>query len=291
MEQNLKDMMNLLNMILLISIPGAFGGLVGGLFASNNENDKIALASRSMVGIAGAFGVVLIGFWVGKISAENDVLNQLFLISFSLVGGTISYKILPKIGTKLEEQLQLQMEKTKKEVVDVVDKKSTETRNYTAAIASAETALAREVTADVILAIGMLKPLKKNFPIDRTIHIKLGRLYRKLGDYDKAILTLSDLIAELNKEHSSIGKNPYYEHDIADAYFNIACYHTLKAEKLDKSNGNSVEIEQLTREALKALKTSIDHRPGNLADAEKDSDFDFIRDHEDYKKLVETQPE
>jgi len=286
------NIMNLLDLILLISIPGAFGGLVAGLIEiDKEENGKIAwkLVSRSLIGIAGAFGVVLLGFFVGKVSADVKVLNKLFLISFSLVGGTISYRLLPRIGTKLEEQLQLKIEETKKEVADVVDKKSAETRSYTAAIASAEAALARDVTADVELAIEMLTHLKKKFPIDRTLHIKLGVLFKKLEDYDKAVLTLRDFISELDKEHSSIRKNPHYKHDTADAYFNISCYLVLKAEKLDKSKGNEVEINRLIQKAIEALETSIDLRPENLVDAKKDRELDFIKGREDYKKLIETK--
>lgn len=283
-----SEFLSLFQILLIISIPGAFGGFAAALIDIDGKKVKVCmLISRACIGIAGAFGVVLIGFWAGKITVDKCVLNQLFLISFSLIGGTISYKILPKIGTKLEEQLQLQLEETKREFVDTVDKKSTEVMNYSAAVASADAALARNNASDIKMAIEMLSNLKNSFPIDRTLHIKLGRLFRKEEDYNKAILTLRDFIDELNKEHSDKGSHSHFIQDSADAYFNIACYHSLKAEKMKQSHDNQDEIDRLVKEALEALKASVDLMSRNKEAAMIDEDFNFIKNKKEFKELIE----
>ncbi len=286
--------LTLFGMILLISIPGAFGGFAAALFDSYGKTDKeIAvwrLISRTLIGIAGAFGVVLIGFWVGKINAETKVLNQLFLISFSLIGGTISYKILPKIGTKLEEQLQLKLDETKREVTDTVDKKTAEATDYSAAMTSADTALTTQKMFDFKLAIEMLENIKSKFPINRSLNVKLGHLYKKIKNYNNAIIVNKNFIDELNKEHSTIGKNPHYIQDSADSYFNIACYHVLKAKDVSEKHGNPEEIATLVKEALEAFKISVELLPSNRHDAIEDEDFDFIRDNEEFKELIKIEP-
>lgn len=286
--------LSLLTMLLLISIPGAFGGFTAGLFDINKAKSKNAafcsLTCRTLIGVAGAFGVILVGFWVGKIDTKPDVLNQLFLISFSLIGGTISYRVLPKIGSKLEEQLQLQMDETKDKVQEVVENTNTkliEAKAYSAAMASADGALATEKTADLKLAIEMMLTVKPSNRFDRTLHVKIGRCYRKLKQYNDAIVVLSKFITALKKEKASGVVLPHCEQNIADAYFNIACYYTLKAEEVSETLDNDEDMQRLVNKAIESLKISIDIIPDNRAVAIGDKDFDFIRNNKQFKKVVE----
>ena len=277
----------LFEMILIIAIPGAFGGFISSLFEREKDNTLIwKCISRSLIGIGGAFGVVLIGFWVGKISTEATVLNKIFLISFCLIGGTISFRLLPKIGTKLEEQLQLQIDETKRAVKNI-DKKSDHVKDYSLAIASAETALTRKNEGDIDLAINRLSDIKEQFPMDRTLHIYLGRLFKVIKDYDRSIATLRDFIEELEKEHDKIGRNPHYHQDKADALFNIACYYVLKAEEMPVPPHSESERKLLINDALEEIKLSCDMFPKNREFAKKDDDFKFIRDMEEFKKITE----
>lgn len=236
-------------------------------------------AGKASIGIAGAFGAALVGIWIGKVSVIDTVDNKIFLISLSVVAGVISHRLLPQIGQKLEEQL---LAKKITEVDKKTDSAIMQSHNaveYSAAIAHAETALVRNAYNDIPQAIERLNKIRSQFRKDRTLHIYLGRLYRALTEYDKAITVLRDFIKAVSgKSKISL----YEEMDLSDAYFNIACYHSLKAS----NTVVDIEKKRLVSEAITALKSATEIWPGNKEYAKKDPDFDFIKENEEFKKTI-----
>lgn len=289
------DTLSLYEMLLIIIISGAFGGLCYSLYElfenKNGMNLNIGkcelicrVLSRTLIGIAGAFGIVLIGFGFGKIVPEKSVMNEIFLISFSIIGGTISYRALPSINDKITKELQLQMSETNTKVSNVY-KAVEDEKLYSSSIACATNALHTKTKADVDVAVGRLEEIKKNNPTDRSAHIYLGRLYRLCKKYDEAIIVLRKFIDNIEAEKSSGKLNPHYISDKADALYNIACYHVLKARKHSENKMNDQE-ERLIGEAVEALKESIRLLPTNKDAAIVDSDFDFIKDHDSFQSLI-----
>jgi tetratricopeptide (TPR) repeat protein len=292
-----RPLIALTELLLYISVAGLFGGLVSGVL----DNFKIPnhtsftnqlcykcsfkyFVGRALIGVAGAFGAIFLGISLGQVAIEDNVKNIVFIISMSMIAGTISYRLLPKIGTKLEEKLLVdKIAQTEKKADDAL-KSSHDAINYTSAIAHAETALSRVSRNDTPQAIERLESIREGFPIDRTLHIYLARLYRKLGDYDKAILILREFISNLDKG----GRVPHsrYIVDRADAYFNIACYHALKAKENSSRDISVAELSRLKREALESLSSSVNDWSRNKEYARTDEDFDFIRSEEEFSIIT-----
>lgn len=303
--------LTILDMILLISIPGAFGGFCFALYdfyrdakllddyvveclrSDNLKKSHICLwlLGKAAIGVAGAWGIVLIGFGVGKIQSDNNVLNQVFLIAFSSIGGTLSYTMLPNIGNKVANELQLKIEKTQSDFqskientikeIRLVHKESIEGDEFGIAMNEAVAALNTRSKFDAGLAIQKLEKIKEKHPTVRTLHIYLGRLYRIIRDYNKAIQALRDFINYLENECSHGNVNPERDHDMADAYYNISCYKVLMAKIQEKPSPE--EKERLLSESIKALKKSIALSPSNLENAKIDDDLHFLRSDKAYK--------
>lgn len=147
-------------------------------------------------------------------------------------------------------------------------------KNYSTAIAFADTALCRTSMMDIQPAIDLLSSIEVAFPLDRTLHIYLGRLYRRLGDYDHAILILRKFIENINIHSGSGGDNKV---DIADAYYNIACYHALKAVDAQET-GLVDEGRRLVKETLESLGFAIDGHEANREAASEDEDFRSMKE-------------
>jgi len=154
--------------------------------------------------------------------------------------------------------------------------------SYSEAISFAQTALRKGEEKEVLLvdcypAIQRLKAIEAEFPVDRVLHIYLGRLYRRLRDYDSAIRALRDFITNLECD-PKLKIAPGARIDIADANYNVACYHALKAKQKFEEKQSQVEINRLIEEAIGFLRIAIEGNPQNLQAALDDQDFDFIRD-------------
>ena len=94
---------------------------------------------------------------------------------------------------------------------------------------------------------------------------------------DKAIIALRKYIDAMEQS----GKNSVLDRkNMASAYFNIACYHSLKIVKSES------QMERLTSEAISALKQSITFDP-NLKEEISDTDLDNIRKSEMFKKTFD----
>lgn len=216
-----------------------------------------------------------------QITANASVTNQLFLFSLSTTAGIFSYRLLPSIGSKLEKQfIEQKMVQTEQKVINIAV-------DYTSAISHAETALIREGYHDAPQAIERLEAIKHLFPTNRTLYIYLGRLYRKMKNYDKAIISLREFIENLEQKRIKIGDKGFHQYEIdrSDAYFNIACYHILKAEE-NMSKITQDEVNRLKNETIEALKISIKIWAQNKEYAKNDPDFRFIKEDKEYQHLI-----
>lgn len=292
MQGNTASTLTLFELILLISSSGFFGGVVSAIFdilhiktpAKKMLMYAGEILGKALIGIAGAFGVTLAGFWTVKLTAEATVKNEIFLISLCVVSGFISYRLLPKIGKALEDQI-AQTDKKAEEAKIEAAKSTTRSIEYSAIITSAATALARDqVYHDTPEAITNLENIRHFYSLDRTIHIYLGRLYRSMGNYDQAVTILREFIRNRMEEKNKRGPSLHDAEDIAAAYFNIACYCSLKAQK--STLCTKEELDGMKESAYEALSRSIELWPKNKESAETDPDFDFIKEEEKFKNLI-----
>ena len=281
-------------LLLIVIISGFFGGFVSAIFYCFKENciKKPFLVTwekrfyfftgKSIIGIAGSVGVVLLGYWIGKVSTEATALNKLQLISFCTIGGTISYRILPRIGGMLENQLLKKQINELEEKTENALEKSKKAIDYSSAISFAQTALSRKTNIDVQLSIDQLEAIISDFPTERRLNIYLGRLYRKIGDYNKGIVVLRNFIENLDKET----KSPHYKIDRADSYYNIACYHSLKAQKEENEGREPNEVMRLKNEALECLKNAVENNPSTVESAPTDEDFSAIKNEPSFSQIL-----
>ena len=93
-------------------------------------------------------------------------------------------------------------------------------------------------------------------PLSRLIVLLLSRAYRNLGEHQRATDILSEYITAKERDHQ-------LDHDLADAYYNRACYLALSGQM-------SLAVEDLSK--------SIRLSPENKQSAAADPDLSSIRD-------------
>ena len=325
--------MDFYTFLLLISVPGFLGGMVSALRdnfqpADSEEDEKIKIApdcqecgthyllSRGLIGVAGAFGVILLSHWIGQIKADENTINKIFIVSLSMIGGTISFRVLASIGNILADELlerkvkqtdqtahsalseakiaansaNIALDQAREAVKEAqaAAKEAILTKSYSSAIAKADTALSRKEYNDRPQAIETLESIRQQFPFDRTLHIYLGRLYRGEENYDDAIKVLRNFTTNLTTCENNKLSESRKKVDLSDAHYNISCYHVLKAENLKNNIGDSVEFEinRIINEALEDLKISIHLWDDNRNYAAKDPDFNFIKGDQRFLDLL-----
>lgn len=117
--------------------------------------------------------------------------------------------------------------------------------------------------------------LRERGLLDRRINLLMGRLYRRLRRYNQAIDVLSRFILEKEKRNQ-------FDEDLADAYYNRACYRIIlmqEAKNLEKQ----AEEKEL---AYEDLATSIKRNASNRLDAAQDEDFEPLWQEQRFKELV-----
>lgn len=301
METDTHNLGNLWSLLAFIAIPGVIGGLISAIWDSltvcvealPDPDDRKAVArhdqrrlahhnawfyvGRSLIGMAGAFGVVLVGLWVGKLTLGTADKDLVSLVALCLIAGLFSRKLLPIIGQRIEDEiLRQRVSKSEKDAKAAIES-SHEAITFSDAISFAQTALSRESTIDVRQGIEKLETIESQFPQHRTLHIYLGRLHRRLGDYDSGIQVLRKYIQHVD-ENAEARHTHESKCNIADAYYNIACYHSLKANHVNEQGGRQEEVERLTNEATESLRLAIDGNPENKQEAKTDPDLEFVRD-------------
>ena len=269
---------------------GGFGGLASSIFdnfddqsgqkSKDNECKKCNNAyflRRFIIGSAGAFCLAFIGFCMKKITLESTTENLLFLSSFAVASGVVSFTILPQLRRKIGEQLLNDKIDQANAKADNAVSASVESMEYTKYMIEAQAALSTKQKIDMDKAIENLKKIRDKFKCDRSLNIYLGRLFRWNGNYNDAIMTLRNFIEDIDNNPDKFTR----AHDALDkgaAYYNIACYHALKAEKtLD----NPSERVRLINEAYDAFKYSVDLSKNNLEFAKTDKDLMWLFEKED----------
>lgn len=281
--------MSVPEVLLYILIPALVGGTFSGFSAvrsgfwltskkgsveESQKWDKWHIFFESeLASIICAVGIVGLAVWGEKIDLGNASTNNIiFIVGLCAVASSNGNRFLRMLHDRIAQQVMKQ-----EQDLNRTDIRVDNAYKYSSAIATSTTALERKAGyIDVPKAIEALEDIKDKFPTDRLLNIYLGRLYRKAKDYDRGIFTLRRFISETkNKE------------DQADAYFNIACYHVLKAQNMPSSAENrGREIERLKNEAIEALRTAVELNPENRRAAQTDEDFNSILDDERFKEVT-----
>jgi hypothetical protein len=242
------------------------------------------LLCRGLVGVAGATTVVFLGVWVDKLKLSLKTSDLFILIGLCCLSGTASFRLLPKLGRKLEEQiLRDEMRKNREEVkkeVLISKRQSEASMEYASSMAQSREALESKSDNDMKQALIRLKNVVINFPTDRTLNIYLGRLHRWTGDIDSAILSLRRYIEEIGR--ASKDAPDRYLFDKSAALYNIACYHAVKADGIAQRGGPTEDIQRLSGEAIVALEESLNIWSKHADTALGDSDFDFLKNSPAY---------
>ena len=134
--------------------------------------------------------------------------------------------------------------------------------------------------------IRSLSSRRKAFPLDRRLHIVLGRLYRYRlpdGDLTSALQTLNEFI-QAKKQAGQRDRH------LADALFNAACYYSLQ---LGSASGgaNRETLDRIEKLGIDAIAESISINPENINDFGVDDDLKSLRETESGKKLLESHKE
>jgi sulfur transfer complex TusBCD TusB component (DsrH family) len=109
-----------------------------------------------------------------------------------------------------------------------------------------------------------LQEWRRQLPDSRRLAILLGRLYKHFCKYDAGVRVLTEVMAERDKRLLP------QDGDYAALLYNRACYETLQASRLEKSDR---QARALRNQAWKDINFSIALEPDNKAEAEADPDF------------------
>jgi tetratricopeptide (TPR) repeat protein len=232
---------------------------------------------RGVLGIGGAFAVMLAIIVAGRYKDEATAVNLLFLTSVCLVAGFIGERLLTAVAKKVEDQIAAVDKK--------VDEKNQETQEYVKVQTTILQALQSLNTGeyDQTIISQYIKDLESGrqnsrFRLDRTLNMVLARLYADVKqDYDKAIAVLREFVKEKGKQ----GQNDV---NVSDALYNIASYLARKIKTVPAG-----AKEELRKQALDALTQSVKIAPQNAKAAMHDpnQDFEIFYDDPDFKKIVD----
>ncbi len=100
--------------------------------------------------------------------------------------------------------------------------------------------------------------------------IYLSRTLRLLGRYHESIKVL-DAFIKTNKN----------ENDLADAYYNMACYYSIWY--------GDIKDPQIKKRSIEALKKSISHDPQKKDLVVKDEDFFSIKSDQEFLGLLSNE--
>lgn len=290
----------------IILAGGAFGGFISALLVADlhhvtKKNTKpieekprctfLFCIGRIIIGTGGAFAVAFAGFWTHTLKIDSTADNIFVLFGVCLLSGVYGIRFLKQLGDQIESRIGKAEQQAQQaaETAEEVDKKMDHVGEYVALLNAGRSALGQEgdispeANADRDAALEGLLRLTRTYPSERALFILIGRLYRKKKDYDRAILILRDFACNLRKLSPVTEMNETMRSDYADAYYNIACYHALKAN----AEQDRLEKERLNKEVVENLRESIELLPSNRQYAKLDQDFSGMRSNEDFKKLVD----
>jgi uncharacterized membrane protein YedE/YeeE len=255
-----------------------------------------------LIGVGGAFALVAFRELNNSLDPYliSNTKNIMFNFTLSVIAGFTAKTLLPSIASKLEKQMSQQKELVSQHTEELgKQRKINEKQSKKLGIQSerlkkqskifkehedkyrkmvnwlsAEFAFTEEsLPSDIDLGIQGLEENLEINPLDRRSALFLGRLYAdKKQNYSKSIEVLSSFIE--NKKET-------FDKDYADALYNLSCHKIELAFKTDISDNEDIILE-----ALDNLKKSIELSPINIKDASEEGDFFYIREREDFKKIV-----
>jgi len=262
------DIELLYKICVVIIITGGVGGIAGGLY-NKHRNFPLAIekgwdyVTYFFCGVVCSFGVAVLCTTISSLLSNSGENNKaLYLIGISLLSGFFSMRLLPKIGDQLETRLKLIESQTAG-----VAKKAEESIEYTKLLSFSDTAFSTKNPVDIESAIVNIENNIKMFATDRTINIYLGRLYRQQRKYNKAIYALREFIEHKQQQIKNYPGNNSDKEACGAAYFNIACYHVLKAAEAPS------EENRLFEESITALRETKKYNPMLAASASNDPDL------------------
>jgi hypothetical protein len=103
-----------------------------------------------------------------------------------------------------------------------------------------------------------------------------SRLHKRVGEYDEAIEVIDIYLSNVKYETLTIAQKKRLQVDIF--LYNKACYNVLLAEQKNS--------ETHKKTALSLLREAISLNKKLVKDADGDSDFDFIRDLNEFKEAL-----
>jgi len=279
----------------IVGTSGAMGGMVAAVYAladgGRTKDGKYSaakgvpvllfLTARCLVGFGGAIAALFAALSVNKFNGASDV-DLLSLAALSFVAGSIGHRLLPVVAAQVEKQIGDIRQKAEQAQNRAENAERKADALHTQIDMGREVGAARQYVASASESPTFteatketLESFREGFPLDRGLHFELARLYmKKIHDRPKAISVLKSFI----ESKAKAGLN---DRDVADAWFNIACYHArpLQGDKAEERKG-------WEERALAALKISIEIYPSNAQGALQDNDLEGLRELDAFKALI-----
>ncbi|MBF0463685.1 MAG: hypothetical protein HQK88_01120 [Nitrospirae bacterium] len=272
-----------------------------------NDNKKLCrkmyiihLLVRGFIGAAGAFGGLLVLFVTSRFPKEPIFTtgNMLFLLSFFVVSGYASDRLLPAISNALLKRIE-EVEKRQVDAIKDVEtlKSEKDKLHFKLNVSDARTfgyhALSSPTTTNISLAINKVETVlstDESLKIDRSMNFLLVNLYKQAKNYEKAIDIINKFIESMDADKAK-SKSPElpekeeeFKRNIADAHFHKACLYSLQAEKLKDSDGAA--YKQMIQTVFDELKMSFDNVENKEAAKNNKTDFNSIKEEAAFKELV-----
>lgn len=259
-----------------IALMGSLGGFVFSYLENDGEiklpgyieeSGKPAKYTPGFFGdlISGALGALVIFLIVPGSMSHETLTDFLKLSGLAAVGGfgskSVLYHALSNALKKQTEENKEQLSKqqhTLEQQVTELQKIKTENQKAYERLNTLNFCYKSQTPTDHSDSIKkLLKIIKEDdgYLKDRELQFALSRKYKETKSYSKAIKTMTDYLERI--------KETTAKQNLADAYYNLVCYHTLEA--LTNSESDPTHAAENVRLAKEALKTSLeicsDHLP------------------------------
>ncbi len=210
------------------------------------------------------------------------VKSQVMIIATGVIAGFAGISLLRRMSVELGadvERLKGDVRETRQEIAQG----EVATLNLSAAMSMAALTLSKSDSMDTstkefrLMAAPVIEKLIKShrdYPRDRSIAVFLGRLYRRVGDLDRACQVLRET---LGARQASRQATDSPNKDDAVMHYNMACYLNLLARE-SKTEGRDLEAANYRARAKKRLDMSVSICPEFIEDAKGDEDI--LRDLE-----------
>ncbi len=286
--------------LLFLGVPGAFGGILAVLYkfalrceepdaadqsvaaAATISKKKCSAFGSLLTGALAGIGAAYAGMYIlvldGKLDSAPTERMKLMLVSFGVITGFISFKLLDTVASAALSQIKKQLKEVEEKKADAIqvkqqfDKVRTQMdqmSDLNDACNFAENALSHGRATDYPSSVVRLERALTHLPGNRLANIMLGRIYESMGQLGKAVEVLNRGIEA--REQAPSPRPQGFDVDTAALYFNRACYEARQG---------------LTAQAIEDLKRAIALDPSNASEARTDHDLDSIRHEPEYVTLL-----